>query len=205
MVEHVLGLEPLPAAELPPVKVSHAEKERRNLAAAAQYRKRTGNLVVGRQHREELVLDDGSKVEVSLGLFIANSRLRRATIPAERATRLTELGMSGSKAASRAWARDDKRLTRRPGPCRVYTPTRQGYRRNLGGCQGNPHNLQLLDLPGDPAVFTSSTISSKHSNLHLLAGCELYFRTERSEEAAVLNLDLRHGFYIPPIPGHGSK
>ena len=93
LAEHVLGLEPLAAEELPPVKVSHAEKERRNLAAAAQYRERTGNLNVGRQHREELALDDGTVVEVSLGLFISNSRLRRATIPAERAARLTELGM----------------------------------------------------------------------------------------------------------------
>ncbi|MFJ4598232.1 MULTISPECIES: Helicase associated domain protein [unclassified Kitasatospora] len=93
LVEHVLGLEPLAAAELPPVKVPHAEKERRNLLAAAQYREREGHLNVPRKHPERLVLDDGTVVEVSLGLFIANSRLRRATIPAERAARLTELGM----------------------------------------------------------------------------------------------------------------
>ncbi len=48
---------------------------------------------VPRKHPERLVLDDGTVVEVSLGLFIANSRLRRATIPAERAARLTELGI----------------------------------------------------------------------------------------------------------------
>ncbi|WP_344447276.1 helicase associated domain-containing protein, partial [Kitasatospora nipponensis] len=93
LCEHVLGLEPLAAEQLPPAKVSHAEKERRNLAAAAQYRKREGNLNVGRKHKEPLTVDDGTKVEVSLGLFITNSRLRRATIPAERAARLTELGM----------------------------------------------------------------------------------------------------------------
>ncbi|MGW2402769.1 Helicase associated domain protein [Kitasatospora sp. NPDC001664] len=93
LVEHVLGLEPLAVEELPPVKVSHAEKERRNLLAAAQYREREGHLNVSRKHPERLVLDDGTVVEVSLGLFIANSRLRRATIPAERAERLTELGM----------------------------------------------------------------------------------------------------------------
>ncbi|MFJ8038888.1 helicase associated domain-containing protein [Kitasatospora sp. NPDC096147] len=97
LVEHVLGLEPLAAEELPPVKVSHAEKERRNLAAAAQYRERTGNLNVGRGHKEPLVLDDGTTVQISLGLFIANSRLRHATIPAERTARLTELGMRWEK------------------------------------------------------------------------------------------------------------
>ncbi|WP_408649605.1 helicase associated domain-containing protein, partial [Kitasatospora sp. CMC57] len=93
LVEHVLGLEPLAAEELPPVKVPHGEKERRNLAAAAQYRAREGHLNVGRKHKEELVLADGTTVEVGLGLFISNSRLRRATIPTERANRLTELGI----------------------------------------------------------------------------------------------------------------
>lgn len=101
LVEHVLGLEPLAVEGLPPVKVSHAEKERRNLLAAAQYRERTGNLNVPRGHKEVVLLDDGTtdgggkpvEVTVALGLFVANSRLRRATIPAERAARLTELGM----------------------------------------------------------------------------------------------------------------
>ncbi|KQV16031.1 hypothetical protein ASE03_32620 [Kitasatospora sp. Root187] len=93
LCEHVLGLEPMAAEHLPPAKVSHAEKERRNLAAATQYREREGNLNVGRKHKEPLALADGSTVEVSLGLFISNSRTRRATIPAARAARLTELGM----------------------------------------------------------------------------------------------------------------
>ncbi|WP_329611638.1 helicase associated domain-containing protein [Kitasatospora herbaricolor] len=73
--------------------MSHAENERRNLAAAAQYRAHESHLNVPRKHKETLVLDGGSTVEVSLGLFIANSRSRRADIPAERAARLTELGM----------------------------------------------------------------------------------------------------------------
>ena len=92
-LEHVLGIEPLPAEEKPAGKVPHAEKERRNLAAAAQYRAREGNLNVGRKHKEPLVLADGSTAETGLGLFISNSRLRRAGIPAARAARLTELGM----------------------------------------------------------------------------------------------------------------
>jgi superfamily II DNA or RNA helicase len=93
MCEHVLGLEPLAPEELPKGKVPHAEKERRNLIAAGQYREREGNLDVPRKHREAITLDDGSVEEVGLGLFIANSRTRKATIPAERAARLSELGM----------------------------------------------------------------------------------------------------------------
>ncbi|MFD0567801.1 hypothetical protein ACFQ2M_41900 [Kitasatospora saccharophila] len=46
-----------------------------------------------RKHKEALLLADGTTVDVSLGLFIANSRSRHDTIPATRAERLTELGM----------------------------------------------------------------------------------------------------------------
>ncbi|MFI6850650.1 helicase associated domain-containing protein [Kitasatospora sp. NPDC050467] len=91
--EHVLGLEPLAAEQRPAPKVSHAEKEQRNLAAAAQYREREGHLNVPRKHKEPLRLADGTTVDVSLGLFITNSRSRRADIPTERAQHLTELGM----------------------------------------------------------------------------------------------------------------
>ncbi|MEU9048664.1 MULTISPECIES: helicase associated domain-containing protein [unclassified Kitasatospora] len=66
---------------------------RRNLAAAAQYRAREGHLNVPRKHKEPLVLADGSTVQIGLGLFVENSRRRRADIPADRAARLTELGM----------------------------------------------------------------------------------------------------------------
>ncbi|MDH6120227.1 hypothetical protein ABH930_006189 [Kitasatospora sp. GAS204A] len=47
-----------------------------------------------RKHKELLVLAAETTVEVSPGLFIANSRSRRADIPTERAARLTELGSS---------------------------------------------------------------------------------------------------------------
>lgn len=46
-----------------------------------------------RKHKETLLLADGTTVEVSLGLFIVNSRSRCADAPAARAGRLTELGM----------------------------------------------------------------------------------------------------------------
>ncbi|MFF2149418.1 helicase associated domain-containing protein [Kitasatospora sp. NPDC058190] len=45
-LEHVLGLKPLPEEQRPAVKVTHAEKGRRNLAAAAQYRAREWHLNV---------------------------------------------------------------------------------------------------------------------------------------------------------------
>ena len=95
MCEHVLGLEPLAPAERPRGKVSHAEKERRNLLAAAQYRAREGHLNPPRTHKETIVLDDGTGAEVilGLGLFLENSRRRKADIPPVRAARLTELGM----------------------------------------------------------------------------------------------------------------
>ncbi|MDH6115686.1 hypothetical protein P3T36_007662 [Kitasatospora sp. MAP12-15] len=91
--EHVLGLEPLAPEERPVGKVTHAEKERRNLAAAAQFRAREGHLTAPRKHKESLALPDGSTVLLGLGLFLENSRRRRGDIPAERAARLTELGM----------------------------------------------------------------------------------------------------------------
>jgi len=93
MCEHVLGLQPLAPEERPKGKVPHTEKERRNLAAATQYRTREGHLNPPRNHREAIVLDDGTTELVGLGLFVENSRRRRADIPAERAQRLTELGM----------------------------------------------------------------------------------------------------------------
>ncbi|WP_106976832.1 helicase associated domain-containing protein [Streptomyces sp. NRRL B-24484] len=93
LCKHVLGLTPPAAEQRPAPKVSHAEKEQRNLAAAAQFREREGHLNVPRKHKEWLVLAGCTTVQISLGLFIANSRSRRANVPAARAERLTELGM----------------------------------------------------------------------------------------------------------------
>lgn len=93
MCEHVLGLVPLAPEERPKAKLPHAEKERRNLLAATQYRQREGTLDVPSKHRESIMLDDGTTKQIGLGLFLANSRRRKADIPQERAARLTELGM----------------------------------------------------------------------------------------------------------------
>ncbi|PJN21105.1 helicase associated domain-containing protein [Kitasatospora sp. CB02891] len=95
--EQVLGLVPLEPEELPAPKVPHVVKERRNLAAVAQYRERKGHLDVPRTHEEILVLGDGTgtriTVGVGLGLFIADSRSRRAAVLPARAARLAGPGM----------------------------------------------------------------------------------------------------------------
>ncbi|WP_157531622.1 MULTISPECIES: helicase [unclassified Kitasatospora] len=46
-----------------------------------------------RKHKETLLLADGTTTEISLGLFITNSRSRRANVPTARAARLTQLGI----------------------------------------------------------------------------------------------------------------
>ncbi|RAG82708.1 helicase [Streptacidiphilus pinicola] len=98
MCQHILRLHPLTDQERPKSPVTHAEKEARNLLAATQYRAREGHLNPPRGHKEEITLHDDTTgettiAEVSLGLFIGNSRARRATIPTERAAQLTQLGM----------------------------------------------------------------------------------------------------------------
>ena len=93
MCQHILGLAPLAPEEQPKTKVSWADKERRNLQAATLFREREGHLNVPRGHKETIVLDDGSTDLIGLGLFLANSRRRKAHIPPTRAARLTELGI----------------------------------------------------------------------------------------------------------------
>ncbi|KIQ65560.1 hypothetical protein TR51_17110 [Kitasatospora griseola] len=96
-LEHVLGLEPLEPEQLPAPKIppprgeGGAQPRRRPIPSPRRPSQRP------RGHKETLVLDDGDSdsddagahttVEISLGLFIANSRSRRTTIPAERAAR----------------------------------------------------------------------------------------------------------------------
>jgi superfamily II DNA or RNA helicase len=59
-----------------------------NVAAARQYQQREGNLEVPHRHVEEV---DGA--EHTLGVFITNSRSRRAQLSPERVAELSELGM----------------------------------------------------------------------------------------------------------------
>ncbi|MFJ8589627.1 helicase associated domain-containing protein [Streptomyces sp. NPDC093595] len=65
----------------------------RGVAAARAYLAREGTLTgVSRAHIEHVVYD-GQEHAVRLGVWLANQRSRRATLPADRAAVLTELGV----------------------------------------------------------------------------------------------------------------
>lgn len=92
-----LGLGPLeeekPAADRTEAvpRRSRAQMWAANLAAARQYAQREGHLNVPRSHIETL---DGE--QQALGVFIANSRARRASLAPERIEELTAIGMRWS-------------------------------------------------------------------------------------------------------------
>lgn len=94
LLAETLGLGPLEeetptagrAAVVP--RRSRAQMWVANLAAARQYAQREGHLNVPRSHIETL---DGD--EQALGVFIANSRARKATLAPERVAELTAIGM----------------------------------------------------------------------------------------------------------------
>lgn len=90
LLQEALGLGPLQDDE----KDASAPRRTRaqvwgaNVAAARQYQHREGHLEVPHRHVEEV---DGA--EHALGVFIANSRSRRARLAPERVKELSELGM----------------------------------------------------------------------------------------------------------------
>lgn len=87
----VLGIRPLPEQHPAPSAVprrSRAQKWEANLAAARRYRTREGHLNVPRSHTETV---EGT--ELALGVFIANSRARKAKLAVERVEELSALGM----------------------------------------------------------------------------------------------------------------
>ncbi|MEU1193234.1 helicase associated domain-containing protein [Streptomyces sp. NPDC005859] len=94
LLGEVLGIAPR-AEELAALTVvprrSRAQKWAANLAAARQYRTREGHLNVPRSHIETV---DGA--ELALGVFIANSRVRRERLSPERIEELSVLGMRWS-------------------------------------------------------------------------------------------------------------
>jgi len=59
------------------------------VAALAQYKERTGTLVVPRSHVE--VMDDGTQSR--LGVWISNTRSRRDKLTPEQLTALQEIGV----------------------------------------------------------------------------------------------------------------
>ncbi|MFD0403104.1 Helicase associated domain protein [Kitasatospora sp. NPDC127121] len=65
----------------------------RGLVALARYRERTGSVTVPRQHVEEIPGGDGGTVEVKLGVWISNTKSRRAKLTGEQLDQLAALGL----------------------------------------------------------------------------------------------------------------
>ncbi|MFI5683210.1 Helicase associated domain protein [Streptomyces sp. NPDC051636] len=94
LCEHVLGIEPAAEEERPRPRTSHADKWAVNLAAATQFYRREGHLVVPRKHVETVTADDGGQErQVRLGAWISNQRSRAATLTPERVAQLSGIGM----------------------------------------------------------------------------------------------------------------
>ncbi|MET9865248.1 Helicase associated domain protein [Streptomyces sp. NPDC006386] len=85
-----IGVTPLPP-EPEPAKAPKAASSafERGVAALAQYKARTGSVKVPRGHTERL--EDGS--EVRLGVFLSNSKSRRAKLSADKLQQLAALGL----------------------------------------------------------------------------------------------------------------
>jgi hypothetical protein len=66
----------------------------RGVAALAQYKARTGSVTVSRGHTERL--DDGT--EVRLGVFLSNTKSRRAKLDADQLAALAALGLEWAAA-----------------------------------------------------------------------------------------------------------
>ncbi|WLQ69313.1 helicase associated domain-containing protein [Streptomyces glycanivorans] len=86
-----LGLTPLPA--VPARKTaSTAGAFERGVLALKQYRARTGTVTVPRAHIETVVID-GQEHPIKLGVFLTNSKTRRAKLAADKLAVLAALGL----------------------------------------------------------------------------------------------------------------
>ncbi|MFF5621040.1 DEAD/DEAH box helicase [[Kitasatospora] papulosa] len=86
-----LGLTPLPAA--PAKKTpSTAGAFERGILALQRYKNRTGSLTVPRAHIETVTID-GHEHGVKLGVFLTNSKTRRAKLAADKLAVLAALGL----------------------------------------------------------------------------------------------------------------
>lgn len=85
-----LGITPsAPEPEEPAKPSTPVGAFERGIAALAQYKARTGSLTVPRTHVERL--EDGT--EVKLGVFLSNSKSRRAKLTADKLQALAALGL----------------------------------------------------------------------------------------------------------------
>lgn len=86
-----VGVVPLPPEQTEPAKAPKAAVSafEKGVAALAQYKAREGSVTVPRAHVERL--EDGS--EVKLGVFLSNSKSRRAKLTADKLAALAGLGL----------------------------------------------------------------------------------------------------------------
>ncbi|MGW2894392.1 NACHT domain-containing protein [Streptomyces sp. NPDC001212] len=93
-----LAPEPEAPAKPPTAAVSAFE---RGVAALAQYKTRTGSLTVPRSHVETLVIDRQEHA-VKLGVFLSNTKTRRANLTADKLATLAALGLDWAAKPGRA-------------------------------------------------------------------------------------------------------
>ncbi|MGW9030044.1 Helicase associated domain protein [Streptomyces sp. NPDC055722] len=91
-----LGIVPLPPEQKAPAKAPKAASGafERGIAALAQYAARTGSVTVPRGHVEQL--EDGT--EVKLGVWLTNTKTRRAKLTTDKLAALAELGLDWAAA-----------------------------------------------------------------------------------------------------------
>ncbi|MCX5414970.1 DEAD/DEAH box helicase [Streptomyces sp. NBC_00059] len=87
-----LGLTPLPAAPAKKATAAGPGAFERGVLALEQYKNRTGSLTVPRAHIETVVID-GQEHPVKLGVFLTNSKTRRAKLTADKLAALAVLGL----------------------------------------------------------------------------------------------------------------
>jgi superfamily II DNA or RNA helicase len=88
-----IGVTPLPPQQTPArAPRTGAGVFERGLAALAQYKTREGHLKVPRGHVETIVID-AQEHPVKLGVFLSNSKSRRAKLTADKRVALADLGL----------------------------------------------------------------------------------------------------------------
>ncbi|GAA2616818.1 helicase associated domain-containing protein [Streptomyces roseoviolaceus] len=89
-----LGITPLPPEQETPAKATKAAMGafERGVAALAQYKARTGSVTVPRGHVETIVVD-GQEHAVKLGVFLSNSKSRRAKLTPDKLQQLADHGL----------------------------------------------------------------------------------------------------------------
>ncbi|MET9760159.1 helicase associated domain-containing protein [Streptomyces sp. NPDC006372] len=92
-----VGVTPLPPEWEAPAKGASVAFERGIAALLAQHKARTGSVKVPRAHVETIVVD-GQEHSVMLGVFLSNSKSRRAKLTADKLQQLADHGLDWAAA-----------------------------------------------------------------------------------------------------------